>query len=53
MRRREQETPSERYYRHRLRYLPGQIEACRHKLRALQNEARRYNMYDLIGDDDL
>lgn len=34
---------------YRIRYLPGQIERARRKLAALENEARRYGMHDLIG----
>ena len=32
----------------RLRYLPAQLEAARHKVRALENEARRYGLADLL-----
>ena len=32
----------------RLRYLPAQLSAARHKVRALENEARRYGMAELI-----
>lgn len=34
---------------YRVQYLPGQIEATRRKLTALENEARRYGMHDLVG----
>lgn len=33
---------------HRARYLPTQLAAARHKVRALENEARRYGMLDLL-----
>lgn len=33
-------------YRHR--YLPKQIAATRRKLAALENEARRYGMFELL-----
>lgn len=33
----------------RMRRLPDQIEATRHKLAMLENEARRYGMTELIG----
>ena len=32
----------------RLRYLPAQLAAARHKVRALENEARRYGMAELL-----
>jgi hypothetical protein len=32
----------------RRRYLPSQIDAARAKVRALENEARRYGMTDLL-----
>lgn len=35
-----------KYYRQR--YLPGQIKAAREKLKALENEARRYGMTELL-----
>lgn len=47
-RRREKEKPVERYVRHRLAYLPTQLENARRKLAALENEARRYGMHDLL-----
>lgn len=37
------------YLKDRMRYLPAQIAATRHKLVALENEARRYGMLELIG----
>ena len=36
----------------RLRYLPAQLEAARHKVRALENEARRYGMAELLERPD-
>lgn len=40
----------ERYdpFAYRVRYLPAQLEAARHKVRALENEARRLGMTDLL-----
>jgi hypothetical protein len=38
---------TEQEYRRRS-YLPGQIEATRRKLAALENEARRYGMDELV-----
>lgn len=32
----------------RARYLPGQLEAARRKVVALENEARRYGMVELL-----
>ena len=37
-----------RYLVHRVNYLPMQIAATRRKLAALENEARRYGMTDLV-----
>lgn len=45
---RDGETPAERYYRHRVEYLPKQLAATRHKLAALENEARRYGLTELL-----
>lgn len=42
-------TPPERYMEHRVRYLPRQIEAARAKLAALEREAARLGMHDLLG----
>lgn len=36
------------YLAHRVRYLPTAIEAARRKVAALENEARRYGMEDLV-----
>lgn len=32
----------------RIRYLPGQLERARRKVTALENEARRYGMTELL-----
>ena len=43
--------PDERrqdYLAHRVRYLPRQLEAARHKVAALENEAARYGMVELL-----
>ena len=37
-----------RYLEHRLRYLPTALESARRKLAALETEARRYGMTDLL-----
>lgn len=42
-------TPAEKWIAYRVRHLPKQIEAARRKVAALENEARRYGMNDLIG----
>lgn len=36
------------YKLYRIKYLPRQLEATRAKLRALENEARRYGMEDIL-----
>ena len=36
--------------KYRMRYLPMQIAATRHKLRALETEARRLGMFHLLAD---
>lgn len=41
-------TTPEQYLNHRLRYLPKQLEAARHKVRALENEARRHGLSHLL-----
>lgn len=33
---------------YRMKYLPQQLEDARRKLAALENEARRYRMFDLL-----
>lgn len=33
---------------YRIRVLPGQLEAARRKVAALEDEARRYRMFDLL-----
>lgn len=33
---------------YRVRYLPAQLEAARRKVAALETEARRYGMHDLL-----
>jgi len=43
-----EEDGRQRYTRHRLSYLPRQLEAARHKVAMLENEARRYGMTDLL-----
>lgn len=40
----------ERYTAYRIRVLPSQLEAARRKLHALENEARRLDMHDLLGE---
>jgi hypothetical protein len=47
-RRRDALTPSERYFEYRLRYLPAQLDAARAKVAALEVEARRYGMTELL-----
>lgn len=37
---------------YRVRVLPGQIEAARRKLAALENEARRLGMHDLLEKEN-
>ena len=52
-RNRKPRTPEERRdaaLYHRLRYLPGQIIATRRKLAALEVEARRLGMTDLLDE---
>lgn len=39
---------AEQYLVHRVRYLPVALEAARRKVAALENEARRYGMVDLV-----
>lgn len=39
---------ADRYLEHRVRYLPMALEAARRKVAALENEARRYGMTDLV-----
>lgn len=40
---------AEAYLEHRIRYLPGQIEATERKLAALRIEAARLGMTELLG----
>lgn len=47
MKREDRETA---YRVHRIRYLPFALDAARRKVRALENEARRYGMEDLLED---
>jgi hypothetical protein len=47
-RRRERETPQERYFAYRVRVLPEQLDNTRRKLAALENEARRYGLTQLL-----
>lgn len=37
-----------KYVAHRVAYLPRAIDSARRKLSALENEARRYGMNDLL-----
>jgi hypothetical protein len=37
---------------HRRRYLPGQLRAARHKVKALEAEARRYGMKELLTNTE-
>lgn len=48
LQRREIEIEIEQHRAYRQRYLPTQIANTRKKLRALENEARRYNMDHLL-----
>lgn len=38
------------YMAHRIRYLPTAIDNARRNLRALENEAARYGMTELLAD---
>jgi len=38
----------ERYFAYRVRVLPKQLEAARHKVRMLENEAARFGRVDLL-----
>lgn len=40
----------ERWLEYRVRYLPGQLASARHKVRALEAEAKRYGMKELLSD---
>jgi hypothetical protein len=44
----EREQAQLRYLESRVRRLPGMLDAARHKVAALENEARRYGMNDLV-----
>lgn len=44
-------TRQERYLAYRLRVLPEQLESARRKVRALENEARRYGMENLVSGE--
>ncbi len=43
------ETAQDRYTRHRMEYLPSQLEAARRKVAMLENEARRLGLRDLVA----
>lgn len=47
--RRDQETPQERYMRHRVRYLPSQLERARLRVLHLEREAARFGMHELLA----
>lgn len=38
------------HLRYRIRVLPDQLERARARVAQLESEARRYRMFDLIGD---
>lgn len=40
--------PEDRYFDHRVRYLPRAIAGTRRKLAALEEEAARYGLHDLV-----
>lgn len=42
------QTDEDRYLAYRVRILPEQLEGARRKVAALENEARRYGMTDLL-----
>lgn len=41
----------ERYLAYRLRVLPDQLESARRRVKALENEARRYGMNQLLSGE--
>lgn len=46
---REAQPKEERWLEYRVRYLPQQLDRARRRVAALENEARRYGMNDLLG----
>lgn len=44
----DRQSAQKRWIVYRLRFLPQQLEAARHKVRMLENEARRYGLTDLL-----
>lgn len=44
------ETPAERYERHRIRYLPMQLDRARRRVVHLEREAVRLGLTDLVQE---
>jgi hypothetical protein len=47
----DRQSEQQRYFISRVRRLPAMLEVARHKVRMLENEARRYGLNDLLGQN--